>query len=188
MICKKYTLGHSDDQHVFPICIWSLCPQFLANFLRDESNWNIFCYNIWCLVLSSWNLYRAIKVKGVFCYSQQGPWGNWVFVNEMTFGKFLWIRAGGQWKQLGIQYQPLTSRREKKLEAQTITGRERFSQLCQCNKSFCKNTKGGCSESFQIGEPDCFHRTSFVQNLTLHIFLSGCRFISFNIPCNKPII
>ena len=51
-------------------------PQFLTHssqnpwkFLSRKSNRSIFCYNIWSLVLSSWNCFRAIKVKWASCYS-----------------------------------------------------------------------------------------------------------------------
>lgn len=51
-------------------------PWFLAhnyqnagNFLRNKINGRIFCYNIWYLVLSSWNGFGAINVRWVSCYS-----------------------------------------------------------------------------------------------------------------------
>lgn len=56
--------------------ILGLSPQFLTHSspnswdcLRDKSNGNTFCYNIWSLVLSSWNHFRVRKVKWVSCYS-----------------------------------------------------------------------------------------------------------------------
>ena len=61
---------------IYSSYIFGLHPWFLAhssqnswNLLSDRNNGSTFYYNIWSLVLSSWNRFRAIKVKWVSCHS-----------------------------------------------------------------------------------------------------------------------
>lgn len=73
------------------------------NFLNDNSNGSIFCHSICSLV----NSFRTIKVKWVYCYSQQAPsHHNWVYVSEVifesTYGQGLVARGTCHEQRLGI--------------------------------------------------------------------------------------
>ena len=70
---KKYIFGHSHNQSIFLISIWS-SPWFLAhrspkswNALSDKSNGSIFCYNIWSPVFRSWGFPHSSIGKESTC-------------------------------------------------------------------------------------------------------------------------
>ena len=139
------------------ICFWKifgLHPQFLPyespnpwNILSNMSKGSIF-YNIWSLVPSSWNSFRAIKVKWVSCYSQEAPsHHNWVYDNE---GHFWNPPKEGGWlsreliMNTGLEVPvsvPGSPGRGEWLEVESNTNGQCANQSCWHNKTIRKHPK-----------------------------------------------
>ena len=121
VIYKKHVYLVIQMTKIYFSCIFGLHSQFLPhsspwNFLSDESNGSIFCYNIGSLVLSSWKLFRVIKVKWVLLFiTRSFPPQLGLYSWRWLFGKHLEMGAGCQGNQAGIeswnfQSHPLVSR------------------------------------------------------------------------------
>lgn len=105
VIYKKFALGHSDDQSIFFIFIWSLStvpgsqlPKPLE-FPELEEQWEqLLLYLVSCAQFLKTLQSRKgdIHIKRLFYH-------NWVYVNEATPGKHLRMEAGCQGNQPEIE-------------------------------------------------------------------------------------
>ena len=106
---------------------------------------------------SSWNSFRATKVKWVFCYSSQAPsHHNWVYANEGHFWK---PPKDGGWlsRELitnrGLEVSvslPGSPGRGEWLTVESNTNGQYASQSCWHNKTIIKHPKDEVQRSYRL--------------------------------------
>ena len=162
------------------------CSQNPWNILRDKSSMSIFCYNIWSLVLSSWNHFRARKVKWFLLSITSSSLQQLVYVSDATFGKLL--RKGASWvgNQLWlvtdsrISPTPWFLGREEAMRVEFVSNGQELSG-CWTRT----HHRGWCLPDSMVTEALKFES---LPDLVLCISWSGCSFTTLNILCNKLVI